>query len=228
MGDLGSIPGSGRSPGREHGNPHQYSCLENPLGLSSLAGCSSWGCKELARTEWLSTAQHPQNNTVRATLTGGRASLFRHYILLEGLSTGSDGMRLTFLNQPWRNSSRLIFCSRAWVPSLCYWCRLGAVFPLRIPIYLKCYMKNNHLMQREATVFAQNIAWKYFLGNSWNAIIHHAETSSLAQRPPPRNHACCCSASKLCLPLQPHRLQFLLHCLPEFAHIHVHRISDAI
>ena len=83
-------------------------------------------------------------------------------------------------------------------------------------------------MQREATVFAQNIAWKYFLGNSWNAIIHYAETSSLAQRPPPRNHACCCSASKLCLPLQPHRLQFLLHCLPEFAHIHVHRISDAI
>ena len=25
------IPGSGRSPGGEHGNPLQYSCLENPL-----------------------------------------------------------------------------------------------------------------------------------------------------------------------------------------------------
>ena len=29
-GDLGSIPGSGRSPGGGHGNPLQYSCLENP------------------------------------------------------------------------------------------------------------------------------------------------------------------------------------------------------
>ena len=29
-GDLGSIPGSGRSPGEENGNPLQCSCLENP------------------------------------------------------------------------------------------------------------------------------------------------------------------------------------------------------
>ena len=28
--DTGSIPGSGRSPGKEHGNALQYSCLENP------------------------------------------------------------------------------------------------------------------------------------------------------------------------------------------------------
>ena len=28
---MGSIPGSGRSPGGEHGNPLQYSCLENPM-----------------------------------------------------------------------------------------------------------------------------------------------------------------------------------------------------
>ena len=29
--DLGSIPGSGRSPGGGNGNPLQYSCLENPI-----------------------------------------------------------------------------------------------------------------------------------------------------------------------------------------------------
>ena len=39
--DAGLIPGSGRSPGGEHGNPLQCSCLENPLdrgagGLQSL------------------------------------------------------------------------------------------------------------------------------------------------------------------------------------------------
>ena len=31
VGDLGSIPGSGRSPGEANGNPFQYSCLENPV-----------------------------------------------------------------------------------------------------------------------------------------------------------------------------------------------------
>ena len=30
--DLGSIPESGRSPGGEHSNPLQYSCLENSMG----------------------------------------------------------------------------------------------------------------------------------------------------------------------------------------------------
>jgi len=30
-GDLGSIPGSGRSPGEGNGNPLQYSSLENPM-----------------------------------------------------------------------------------------------------------------------------------------------------------------------------------------------------
>ena len=29
-GNLGSVPGWGRSPGGGHGNPFQYSCLENP------------------------------------------------------------------------------------------------------------------------------------------------------------------------------------------------------
>ena len=29
-GDMGSIPGSGRSPGGGNGNPLQYSCLKNP------------------------------------------------------------------------------------------------------------------------------------------------------------------------------------------------------
>ena len=54
-GDLGLIHGSGRSPGGEHGNPLQYSCLENPHGQRSLASYNSWGHKELATIEQLST-----------------------------------------------------------------------------------------------------------------------------------------------------------------------------
>ena len=38
--DADSIPGLGRSPGGEHGNLLQYSCLEDPHGQRSLAGFS--------------------------------------------------------------------------------------------------------------------------------------------------------------------------------------------
>ena len=48
QGGLGSISGSGRSPGGGHGNPLQYSCLENPHGQRSLAGCSPWGRTRLS------------------------------------------------------------------------------------------------------------------------------------------------------------------------------------
>ena len=44
----------------EHGNPLQYSCLENPHGQRSLVDYSPWGCKESGTTEHLSTAQHIQ------------------------------------------------------------------------------------------------------------------------------------------------------------------------
>ena len=54
-GDLGSIPGLGRSLGEGKGNPLQYTCLENPCGQRSLGGYSLWGRKELDMTEQLST-----------------------------------------------------------------------------------------------------------------------------------------------------------------------------
>ena len=44
-GDLGSIPGWGRSPGGGHGHPLHSSGLENPQGQGRLAGYSPWGCK---------------------------------------------------------------------------------------------------------------------------------------------------------------------------------------
>ena len=55
-GDVGLIPGWGRSPGEGHGNPFQYSCLENPMDRG-LVGYSPWGPKKSAMTEQLSTAQ---------------------------------------------------------------------------------------------------------------------------------------------------------------------------
>ena len=54
-GDLGSIPGLGRSLEEGHGNPLKYSCLENPHGQRSLAGYNPWGLKESDVTGRLST-----------------------------------------------------------------------------------------------------------------------------------------------------------------------------
>ena len=58
VGDLGSIPGWRRSPGRGDGNPLQYSCLENHMDKRSLVGCSPCGHKESDMTERLT-----QHNT---------------------------------------------------------------------------------------------------------------------------------------------------------------------
>ena len=66
VGDLGLIPGLVRAPGGGHGNPLQYSCLENPHGQRSLVGYSPWGRKELATTEWLST--HTAHNKWKTSL----------------------------------------------------------------------------------------------------------------------------------------------------------------
>ena len=55
-GDMGPIPGSGRSSGGGHGNPLQYSCLENPMdrgawwatvhGVTKSQEWSNWACMQ--------------------------------------------------------------------------------------------------------------------------------------------------------------------------------------
>ena len=46
-GDLGSIPGLGRSPGEGNGNPFQYSCLENPMD-----GGARWATVHRVTKSW--------------------------------------------------------------------------------------------------------------------------------------------------------------------------------
>ena len=47
VGDLGLIPGLGRSPGGGHGNPFQYSCLENPMNREDPGGLQSMGSQRV-------------------------------------------------------------------------------------------------------------------------------------------------------------------------------------
>ena len=75
MGDPGSIPGSGRSPGEGNGNLLQYSCLENPW-QRSLLGHSLWGRKESGMTEQISVSSHQSVCSFRAESTSCTYSPF--------------------------------------------------------------------------------------------------------------------------------------------------------
>ena len=56
-GDTGLIPGPGRSPGGEYGNPLQYSCQENPMDREKPGGLQSMGSQR-DPTEQLHTHAH--------------------------------------------------------------------------------------------------------------------------------------------------------------------------
>ena len=65
-GDLGLIPGLGRSPGEGNGYSFQYSCLESSMVSEPGRGGSPWGGKELDKTEQLTLSlfyYFPPTNT---------------------------------------------------------------------------------------------------------------------------------------------------------------------
>ena len=66
--DTGSIPQSGRSPGGEHGNPLQSSCLEDPW-TEAPGGLQSTGSQSWTRLSDLAHAggSHPGSRYVRLT-----------------------------------------------------------------------------------------------------------------------------------------------------------------
>ena len=51
VGDLGSIPGLGRSLIEWNGNPLQYACLNNPMDIGDWWVYSLWGVKESDATD---------------------------------------------------------------------------------------------------------------------------------------------------------------------------------
>ena len=55
-GDVGLIPGSGRSPGEGNGNPLQYSCLGNPMDRGGWQDTVDRVAKELDTTEQLNNS----------------------------------------------------------------------------------------------------------------------------------------------------------------------------
>ena len=76
IGDTGSIPGSGRSPGGGNSSPLQYSCLENPLGRGAWR-VQSVGSQSRTR---LSTLAHMRSEGENdpATPTWGAAQMLSY------------------------------------------------------------------------------------------------------------------------------------------------------
>ena len=62
-GELGSIPGLGRSPGEGNGNPFQYSCLENPMDRKAWWAAIHGVTKSQTRlSDFTFTFTHQQSN----------------------------------------------------------------------------------------------------------------------------------------------------------------------
>ena len=75
-GDLGSIPGSGRSHGGGHGNPPQYSCLKNPMDRGAWRATVQGVTK--SRHDWSSLAHTRSECEIRrlsSTLSTKQISL---------------------------------------------------------------------------------------------------------------------------------------------------------
>ena len=62
LGDAGLIPGSGRSSGWGHGNPLQYSCLENPMDGGAWRAIVHRVTKSQTWLKWLSTHAFKKNS----------------------------------------------------------------------------------------------------------------------------------------------------------------------
>ena len=56
---LGSVPGLGRSPGEGHGNPLQYSCLENPMNRGAW-----WATVHGVAKSWMQLSMHAHNTSL--------------------------------------------------------------------------------------------------------------------------------------------------------------------
>ena len=77
VGDLGSIPGSGRSPGEGNGNPLQYSCLENPRDRGAWQAAAhrvTRVTKSRTQLKLLSTYTHTHTHTHTHTVFPGASA----------------------------------------------------------------------------------------------------------------------------------------------------------
>ena len=89
MRDLGSIPGLGRSPGGGHGNPLQYSCLENPMDRGAWQVTVQRVAQSQTRLKQLGTAMkytiHSNTKKAKKKVTWSEDSVSHHQSFYMGV-----------------------------------------------------------------------------------------------------------------------------------------------
>ena len=85
VGDVGLIPGLGRSPGGGHGNPLQYSCLENPTDRGSWRAIQSMWSQRVRHnwaTKHSTEAWYPNLDDVQTSVLLGLNDLWHSNFLI--------------------------------------------------------------------------------------------------------------------------------------------------
>ena len=85
---LGSIPGTGRSPGERNDNLLQHSCLENPMHRRAWQ-VSPWGCKESDMT-WRLNNRHMVNHNINFLINLTLRKLSTEESMLLNCGVGED------------------------------------------------------------------------------------------------------------------------------------------
>ena len=97
-GDLGSIPGSERSPGERNGNPLQYSCLQNPMNRGAWQAT----VHRVARVRHdLATKQQ---HTTESLCCTSEISIINQLYANQGVPGGSDGKEPPAMQETWVRS----------------------------------------------------------------------------------------------------------------------------
>ena len=101
-GDVGSIPGSGRSPGEGNSYPLQYSCLENSMGRGAWQA-TVHGVAESDMNEWLTLSVH-----------------FREWAQLWAVATTLDQQEISCNTRKWvRGRPEILFKFNNFYLTLC-------------------------------------------------------------------------------------------------------------
>ena len=113
--DVGSIPGLGRSPGVENGNPFQYSCLESSMDRGALWVTVHGVTKSQNMTEQLNTHTHKHTHTHRHKCILLILFLWRTliHIYVKSISIRLLFLKLVSKHPPYRVSMEKKWCSES-------------------------------------------------------------------------------------------------------------------